>query len=158
LPDYTSGIGSALCYALTDQIQRHSIAERRLLVPVSNQDRKVIEDLFHAMQVGPAAEETLLSLFTDDAVFVEPFTGRAQTHSGKPAIRASLAPMWQNRAPDLALALDRVDLDGDGLRAEWTCTSSVMPGPMRGYDLLTIRSGKISRLEIVVTEMPRMGP
>ena len=97
-----------------------------------------------------------VAVSNDDGVLVEPFTGRMQTHTGKQAIRASLEQMAQNRAPDLTLTLDRVDMDGSAVRAEWTCTSKVMPGPMRGYDLFVIRSGKISRLEIVITEMPAM--
>jgi ketosteroid isomerase-like protein len=125
-------------------------------MPVNEQDRKVVEDLCKAMQIGPAAEEALMALFTDDAVLIEPFTGRTQTHTGKPAIRASLAAMWQNRAPDLTLTLDRVDADGNMLRAEWTCTSALLAGPMRGYDRLTIREGKLSHLEIIITEMPQL--
>lgn len=123
-------------------------------MPVKAQDRKIVEDLMRAMQMGPAAFEELLGLFAEDGVLVEPFSGAMQTHTGKPALRASLNQMSQNRAPDLALALDRVDMDGNAVRAEWTCTSKSMPGPMRGYDLFTIREGKISRLEIFVTEMP----
>jgi uncharacterized protein (TIGR02246 family) len=125
-------------------------------VRVTDQDRKVIADLMKAMQIGRAAEDALLSLFTEDATLVEPFTGQSLTHTGKPAIRASLATMWQNRVGDLSLTVDRVDLDGDRVRAEWTCTAPVMPGPLRGYDLLNIESGKIKRLEIVITEMPQM--
>jgi ketosteroid isomerase-like protein len=127
-------------------------------MPVSDRDRRVIADLTRAMQVGPAAEEELLALLTEDAVLVEPFSGRVQTHKGKAAIRKSLAQMWQNRAPDLRLELDRVDVDGSVLRADWTCTSAMMPGPMRGYDHFTTRAGKIDRLEIVITEMPQMPP
>jgi hypothetical protein len=121
-------------------------------------DRKLVEDLYKAMQIGPAAEDDLLALFTEDAVLVEPFTGRPQSHVGKEAIQASLQGMWKNRAPDLKLVLDRVDLDGPSIRAEWTCTSALLPGPMRGLDILAIESNKISRLEIVITEMPQVNP
>jgi SnoaL-like domain len=121
-------------------------------------DRKLVEDLYKAMQIGPAAEDDLLALFTEDAVLVEPFTGRPQSHVGKEAIQASLHGMWKNRAPDLKLVLDRVDLDGPSIRAEWTCTSALLPGPMRGLDILAIESNKISRLEIVITEMPQVNP
>ena len=124
---------------------------------VSTSDRPIVMDLMKAMQEGPSGTETLLALFADDAVLVEPFMGRMQTHVGKPAIRAALAQMMQNRAPDLALKVDRLDMAGTQVRAEWTCTASIMPGPMRGYDLFTIRSGKIDRLEIAITEMPDMG-
>jgi uncharacterized protein (TIGR02246 family) len=124
-------------------------------MPVNERDRKLVEDMLRAMQAGAPAEQELLSLFTEDAVLVEPFTGRVQTHSGKSAIRASVQAMAQTRAPDLALRLDRIDLDGDHLRAEWTCTSAMLPAPMRGHDLVTVRDGRISRLEIVITDFPR---
>jgi ketosteroid isomerase-like protein len=125
-------------------------------MPVDD-DRKVVEELYKAMQAGPAGEAAIMALFTDDAVLVEPFTGRPRTHSGKAAIRAALAAMWQGRAPDLVLTLDRVDIEGDSVRAEWTCTSSILPGPLRGRDCLTVRSGKIAFLEITITEMPSFG-
>src|SRR5262249_27831619 len=99
-------------------------------MPVRDEDRRVVQDLMQAMQTGPAAKEELLALFAEDAVLVEPFTGQPLTHTGKPAIRASLEQMMQNRAPDLTLKLDRVDMDGSTVRAEWTCTSKMMPGPM----------------------------
>jgi uncharacterized protein (TIGR02246 family) len=124
-------------------------------VPLDDRDRRAIEDLYRAMQAGPAGEAAILELFAEDAVLIEPFTGQARSHTGKAAIRASLATMWQGRAPDLLLTLDRVDLDGDTVRAEWTCTSSVLPGPLRGRDRLVVRSGKVHLLEIVITEMPK---
>ncbi len=126
-------------------------------MPVQDQDRQVVDALFRAMQAGPGGEEDMMALFAEDATFIEPFSGEACTHTGKPAIRESFKGMWRNPAPDLKLMLDRVDMDGDLVRAEWTCTSPVFPTPMRGHDLFTIKSGKIARLEIVVTEMPPMG-
>jgi len=121
------------------------------------QQRKTVEDLFKAMQAGPEGEEAMLSLFTDDAVFVEPFSGPPQTHTGKAAIRQSFRDQWKNPLPDLKLVLDRVDFDGRQVRAEWTCTSPVFESPMRGYDLFTLDgAGKIKRLEIIVTEAPPM--
>jgi ketosteroid isomerase-like protein len=125
-------------------------------MPVDD-DRRVVEELYKAMQAGPAGEAAIMGLFTDDAVLVEPFTGRPRTHSGKADIRAALAAMWQGRGPDLVLTLDRIDIDGDSVRAEWTCTSSILPGPLRGRDCLTVRSGKIAFLEITITEMPSFG-
>jgi hypothetical protein len=127
-------------------------------MPVSEPDRRIVESLFKAMQAGPAGEAAMMNLFADTAVFMEPFSGAVQTHHGKDAIRASFRDMWKEPLPDLKLSIDRVDLDGDHVRAEWTCTSSAFPSPMRGFDLFTIHSGKITRLEINVTEMPPMGP
>ena len=123
---------------------------------VDKNDREVVDRLFKAMQAGPSGESEMMALFSDNAVFVEPFSGMPQTHSGKDAIKTSFQSMWETPAPDLKLIVDRVDLDGKNVRAEWTCTSSVFPTPMRGYDLFSIREGLIERLEIYITEMPPM--
>ena len=45
---------------------------------------------------------------------------------------------------------DVCDRDGNLVRADWTCTSPVFEAPMNGYDLFTIESGKIARLEVVM--------
>jgi hypothetical protein len=107
------------------------------------------------MQTGPEGEAALMSLFDERAVFVEPFSGEPQTHVGKDAIRRSFRDQWNNPLPDFNLTLDRVDLDAPHVRAEWTCTSSVFPTPMRGYDLFSLNAqGKIERFEIIVTDAP----
>ena len=122
---------------------------------ISAQQRKAVEGVFKAMQGGPGGEEAMMALFADGAVFIEPFSGEPQTHVGKDAIRTSFRDQWKNPLPDFKLTLDRVDLDGPQVRAEWTCTSSVFPTPMRGYDLFTLNDdGKIARFEIIVTEAP----
>ena len=121
------------------------------------QQRKVVENVFKAMQAGPMGEDAMMALFADGAVFIEPFSGQPQTHTGKDQIRQSFRDQWKSPLPDLRLTLDRVDLDGPQVRAEWTCTSPVFPTPMRGYDLFTLNpEGTIARLEIVVTEAPPM--
>ncbi len=127
-------------------------------MPVQKQDRGVVEALFAAMQAGPAGEDEMMALFAEDATLIEPFTGEVKTHTGKPAIRDGFRESFKDPAPDLKLTVDRVDLDGANVRAEWTCTSPVFPTPMRGHDLFTIENGKIARLEVVVTDMPPMGP
>ena len=126
-------------------------------MPVNPQQRKTVDALFRAMQAGPGGEEAMMGLFADGAVLIEPFSGVPQTHVGKSAIRQSFRDQWKNPLPDLTLVLDRVDLDGSLIRAEWTCTSPAFPSPMRGYDLFTLNdAGQISRLEIIVTEAPPM--
>ncbi len=125
-------------------------------MPVEKKDQEIVEGLFKAMQMGPGGQEAMMALFADDATLIEPFSGKTQTHTGKPAIRESFKSMWEDPAPDLKLMIDRVDKDGDIVRAEWTCTSPVFETPMRGYDLFTIAAGKIARLEITVTDMPPM--
>ena len=126
-------------------------------MPLTAQQRNTVENLFKAMQAGPGGEDAMVGLFTPDAVFVEPFSGRPQTHTGTAAIRQSFRDQWDNPPPNLTLVLDRVDLDGPLVRAEWTCTSPAFSSPMRGYDLFTLNeAGKITRLEIVLTDVPPM--
>jgi ketosteroid isomerase-like protein len=105
------------------------------------------------MQAGRGGEEAMVSLFHDDAVFIEPFSGRPVTHTGREAIRESFRQQTEHPLPDMRLTLDRVDAEGAAVRAQWTCTSAAFPAPMQGHDLFTIRGGKIARLEIVVTNM-----
>lgn len=127
-------------------------------MPVSAQQRQAVEGMFKAMQAGPDGEDAMMSLFADDAVLIEPFSGQSRTHAGTQAIRQSFRNQWNDPPPDLRLVLDRVDLDGAQVRAEWTCTSPVFPSPMRGYDLFLLdAAGRIKRLEIVVTEAPPLG-
>ena len=52
------------------------------------------------------------------------------------------------RPPDFRLVLDRIDTDGGGIAADWTCTASVMPAPLKGRDEYVLKDGKIERLEI----------
>jgi hypothetical protein len=47
---------------------------------VSHDHQQVIEDSSRAMQLGPAGESTIMALFTDDAVWIEPYTGQRRTH------------------------------------------------------------------------------
>jgi hypothetical protein len=124
---------------------------------VNAEQRQVVEGVFRAMQSGPGGEDALMALFADDAVFVEPFSGQPRSHEGTKAIRESFRDQWKHPLPDFHLMLDRVDLDGPQVRAEWTCTSAAFPTPMRGYDLFRLNdAGKIERFEIIVTEAPRM--
>ncbi len=116
--------------------------------------RRVIENLYKAMQAGPAGENEALALFAKDAVFIENFGGSPKTHPGIAAIRAAFQKWNEDPPPDVRLELDRVDLDGGRVRAEWTCYSSVFSEPMRGIDHFTIEHGKIRCLEVVVTQRP----
>jgi ketosteroid isomerase-like protein len=123
---------------------------------ISTSDRAVVERLFRAMQAGADGEGEMMALFAPDATFIEPFSGQAIAHSGRNAIRESFRQQTAHPMPDMKLTLDRVDLDGSIVKANWTCTSSAFPAPMRGHDLFTIQNGQITRLEIIVTDMPGM--
>lgn len=124
---------------------------------MNSKEQDIVEDVFRAMQQGADGEALMLSLFNDDATFIEPFTGQPRTHQGVDEIRRAYLESTAESPPGLSLILDRLDKDDNGLRAEWTCTSVVFPTPMRGFDIFRFREGKIQSLEIVVTEMPDFG-
>ena len=108
----------------------------------------VVHEYFRAMQSGREAADALFALFDDDAVYVEPFTGAPRTHAGRAAIEACLRDGWDREPPDLALEVNRIDVDGEVVRSEWTCTSPVFEAPIRGVDVCTVRDGRITRLEV----------
>ena len=125
-------------------------------MPVSRSHQQVIEDTSRAMQAGPAGEATILSLFAEDAVWVEPYTGQRRTHAGKDAIRAALRQMWQQPSPPgFAITTERMDAAGPSVRVDWKCTCDGFPELMRGYSLYTISPANlIERLELFITEAP----
>jgi len=112
----------------------------------------VVDRYFKAMQAGPDGAETLFSLFREDAVYIEPFsgapTGERHTHEGLDAIKACVQKSWKDAPPEMTLEVDRVDVDGDVVRSEWTCRSPAFPGPMKGIDVCTVEGGRIKRLEV----------
>jgi ketosteroid isomerase-like protein len=118
-----------------------------------NSSTETVERYLAAMQAGPTGLDELVDLFTEDAVYVEPWTGQTQVHSGRTEIRAFYAAALE-RMPGARLTLDRLDVDGERLRSQWTCEIPMFNGPMRGVDLLTLRDGRIARLETTLTEMP----
>ncbi len=123
-------------------------------MPLEAGDRHLVNEYFKAMQAGPEGLEAMIALFTADAEYSEPFSANGQptSHVGLPAIRAFFEESYRGAMNhDVQLTLDRLDLDGDRLRSEWTCMMPVFPAPMRGWDHYTIRDGKIARLEIHLT-------
>ena len=112
------------------------------------QQDPTVRQFFAAMQSGAAAERDLMSLFSDDAVYVEPFAGSPRTHEGKPAIRRAMAEGWKTPLPDMRIRVNRVDVDGGVVRAHWSCFSPALPGGEgSGENTFTMRDGKIVRLE-----------
>ena len=121
---------------------------------------RTIEESARAMQVGPAGESAILALFTDDAVWVEPYTGRRRSHAGREAIRVALREMWRQPSPaGFTISTDRVIAEGADVRVEWTCSCAGVPLLMRGYSLYTISPDhRIGRLELFITEAPEPPP
>ena len=119
-------------------------------------DRSTVERYFTLMQAGASRLDEFVALFDEQAVYVEPFSGQPQVHSGKDEIQAFFEAAFDQHLKGVRLTLDRLDVDGNHLRAEWTCELPMFAAPMRGFDLLTLREGRIVRLETSVTEFPPM--
>jgi len=111
---------------------------------------EIVDAWFAAMRRGRAGEEELLALFHEDATYVEPFSGASREHVGKDAIRACLRAGCEQPLPDLTLTVERVDVDGDEVRAEWVCATSAWPTAMRGLDVYRVADGRIRRLETLL--------
>ena len=67
-------------------------------------DRDLVERYFAAMRRGAHAEDEMMSLFSDDVVYVEPFTGEDEPWLGKDAVREALRRGWEQPLPDLELS------------------------------------------------------
>lgn len=125
--------------------------------PVQPAERQLVERYFKAMQAGAEALEEMVSLFAEDGEYIEPFSagGQPNAHRGSAAIRAFFQESFQGPlGHDVQLTLDRLDVDGNKLRSEWTCSMPIFPRPMHGFDLYTLEGGKIKRLEVTVSDMP----
>lgn len=108
---------------------------------------EVVKAYYAAMQRGADAVDDLSDLFAADAVYTEPFSGETRRHVGRAAIRANFESSMKNRPPDLKLSVDRVDVDGEEVIAEWTCESPAFEQPVRGRDRYVVRDGAIVVLE-----------
>ncbi len=126
-------------------------------MPVTNEQRAVVEKVFQAMHARAEGEKVMATLFADNATLTEPFSGEVRSHKGKSDIMAWFRSAVAEMPEDMAIKMNRLDLDGDRVRADWTCTSSVFPTPMKGSDYYRFAGGLISEAEFVVTEMPPMG-
>lgn len=115
-------------------------------------DQGVIERYYRAMEAG--STDQMNGIFTDDAVYREPFSkgGELTTHVGKPEIVGWLGASFEQGNKGVTITLDRLDVDGDTVVAEWTCVGPMLPGPMKGHDRYRVRDGRIAELET------RLGP
>lgn len=114
-------------------------------------DRQLINRYFEAMRQGESAADELFALFSDDAVYAEPFTGEDPA-VGIEAIRDRFALMWADPLPEVELDVLRLSIDGDSATADWECRSPGLPGPIRGQDRYVLAAGRITRLDIVIVE------
>ena len=101
-------------------------------------DRELVDRYYAAMRVGAAAEAEMLSLFTDDAVYSEPFSGSTDPAVGVDAIRDRMRAGWAQPLPEMELDMLTIEVDGARATCTWECRSSVFPAPVRGQDVYTL--------------------
>lgn len=115
-------------------------------------ERAVIERYYRAMEAGSRSQ--MDGLFTADAVYSEPFSkgGVETVHQGREGIVGWLAASFEAGNKGVTITLDRIDVDGNDIVAEWTCVGPMLPGPMKGHDRYQLKDGRIARLDT------RLGP
>lgn len=111
------------------------------------EERNAIERYYRAMEAG--SPEQMRDLFAENATYVEPFSrnGAPTPHEGREAIVDWLAASFEQGNKGVTITLDRLDVDGDSVVAEWTCVGPMLPGPMKGHDRYRVSDGRIARLE-----------
>ena len=113
-------------------------------------DAEIINRYFAAMRRGAEAEHEMMSLFADDAVYVEPFSGLSTPACGKEEVRARLQMGWEHPLPQLELDVLSVEVAGGTATSSWECRSSSFPAPVRGTDRYQFVDGLIARLEVTI--------
>lgn len=113
---------------------------------------ETVTRFFQAMQRGSAAENDMAALFAEGATYVEPFSGKPQSHVGKKAIMETMRAGWQYPLPDMTISIDEVNVEGHDVAVKWTCKSPALPGGQgKGLNRFTLRDGLIERLETTFT-------
>ena len=109
--------------------------------------RDAIERYYRAMEAG--SPDDMRAIFAEDATYIEPFSkgGEPTPHQGRDAIVAWLGASFEGPNRGVTITLDRLDVDGDAMVAEWTCVGPMLPGPMKGHDRYRVEGGQIVRLE-----------
>lgn len=112
-----------------------------------------VSNFFLAMQAGPPGISILKELFSDDAVYDEPFSGQAEPHVGSDAIAAAFAASRTDEFDDAVILLNGVAVSGETIRVNWTCISQAIPGGQgSGVNIFTLRGGKIVSLTTTLEE------
>ena len=115
---------------------------------MSSSEQLIINQFFAAMQTGATAEIEMMSLFHDEAVYIEPFSGQVRLHTGKAAIRKCMLNSWKHPLPEMTIQIDEMLIEGNDVIVRWTCLSPALPrGKGSGENRFTLRDGLIIRLE-----------
>lgn len=87
-----------------------------------------ITNFFLAMQAGPSGLDLLGTLFSDDAEYTEPFSGRLEPHRGRAAILQAFDESRSDDFDDAVITLSSVEVSGEVITVRWTCISKAIPG------------------------------
>ena len=112
----------------------------------------VVQAYFAAMRRGGGAEAEMLALFTDDAVYDEPFSGEPKPAVGIAAVRERLRSGWATPLPEMELDVLSVEVTGQRAVSTWECRSTAFPAPVRGTDEYEFRDGLIAVLRVTIDE------
>lgn len=119
-----------------------------------NQMPLEITNFFLAMQAGPSGLALLQEMFTDDATYVEPFSGQTGAHQGPKAIAAAFAASRSDAFDDAVITLGDVAVKDDTVTVGWTCISAAIPGGQgSGTNVFHIRDGRICSLTTTLDGM-----
>jgi hypothetical protein len=117
-----------------------------------------IVNFLTAMQAGRPGLATLVAAFTEDAVYVEPFSGTPQRHEGREAVIAAIARGWDYPLPDIHIRVDQVEVTRDAVVLSWTCLSPGLPGGQgSGRNIYRMRGERIAYLETQLDLVEREG-
>jgi SnoaL-like domain len=107
-----------------------------------------IANFMTAMQAGKAGRATLEAVFTEDAVYIEPFSGTVMRHEGRPDVIAAIAKGWESPLPDVHIRIDHVAARAADILLSWTCFSPALPGGQGlGTNRYIMREDRIALLE-----------
>ena len=106
-----------------------------------------ITNFFLAMQAGPSGLSLLQQMFSEDAIYEEPFSGQTGPHRGPTAIVNAFAASRSDAFDDAVIKLGKVSVKDEVITVEWTCISQAIPGGEgSGTNDFHIRDGKIVKL------------
>ena len=80
-----------------------------------------VSNFFLAMQAGKTSDDAIAACFSDDAVYVEPFTDESRTHRGKDEIMKAMALGWEIPMVDTRIRIDRAAATGSEVHIESDC-------------------------------------
>jgi hypothetical protein len=112
-----------------------------------------ITNFFLAMQAGPSGLELLGTLFAEDAIYHEPFSGQTEPHKGRAAIIKAFDDSRTDAFDDAVITLSDVKVDQDTITIGWTCISQAIPGGQgSGTNVFEMADGKIASLKTTLDQ------